>query len=175
MPSKYTFTDYSADWPVEFEREAARLRSLIGDEVIAIHHIGSTSVPDLPAKPVIDLLPVARDITTIDDCTSQLEEAGYKAWGEYEITGRRLFTKDRDEYRTHNIHMFQVGNPQIERHLAFCAYLRHHEDARREYAALKREVYKLHPADILAYSDGKDVWIERVERLAIDWFRGEVS
>ncbi len=62
MPSLYTFSEYSADWPLEFEREAARLRGYFKDEIIAIHHIGSTSVPGLAAKPIIDLLPVIRTI-----------------------------------------------------------------------------------------------------------------
>jgi GrpB-like predicted nucleotidyltransferase (UPF0157 family) len=95
--------------------------------------------------------------------------AGYKAWGEHGIAGRRFFTKDRDEHRTHNIHMFEEGHPETERHLAFCAYLRAHPHVRDEYAALKREVYDRHPADIAAYSDGKDAWIKRVERMALQW------
>ncbi len=175
MPSKYTFTDYSPDWPIEFEREAERLRLLIGGELVAIHHIGSTSVPGLAAKPIIDLIPIARDIDRIDDCTSLFVEAGYKAWGEYGITGRRFFTKNAGEFRTHNLHVFGDGNPGIERHLALCAYLRHHEAACREYVALKREVYALHPADIGAYNDGKDAWIKRVEPVAIAWYRRESS
>jgi GrpB-like predicted nucleotidyltransferase (UPF0157 family) len=171
MPSKYSFTNYSAEWPIEFEREAERLRLLIGDELVAVHHIGSTSVPGLAAKPVIDLIPIARDIVTIDDCTPRLVDAGYKAWGEYGIVGRRFFTKDAGENRTHNLHVFADGNPEIERHLALCAYLRHNGSACREYAALKREVYARHPADIAAYNDGKDAWIKRTEPLAIEWFR----
>ncbi len=173
MPSKYTFTDYRADWPGEFAREAARWRTLLGDALVAVHHIGSTSVPGLPAKPIIDLLPIVRDIGALDDRTEQLEEAGYRAWGEYGIAGRRFFTRDRGEFRTHNVHAFGEGAPQIPRHLAFCAYLRRHDEARDEYAALKREVHALHPADIAAYNDGKNDWIKRVEQTAIEWFQRE--
>ena len=173
MPSKYTFTDYSVDWPNEFEREAERLRLLIGDELVAIHHIGSTSVPGLPAKPIIDLIPITRDIGRIDDCTPLLVDAGYKAWGEYGIPGRRFFTKDAEEYRTHNLHVFAEGDPQIERHRALCAFLRHNKAACREYTELKREAYALHPADITAYNGGKDAWIKRIEPVAIAWYRRE--
>lgn len=171
VPSKYTFSDYSADWPREFEREAQRLKSLLGGELRAVHHIGSTSVPGLSAKPIVDLLPVAGDIGRIDEQTSRLEQAGYKAWGEYGIAGRRFFTKDRGGYRTHNIHVFEEGDAQIERHLAFCAYLRADDPMRDQYAALKRDVYARHPDDIAAYSAGKDAWIKRVEPLAVAWFR----
>ncbi len=171
MPSRYTFTDYSPDWPAAFEQEAGRLRTLLGDEIVAVHHIGSTSVPGLAAKPIIDLLPLVRRIAAIDECTPLLREAGYRAWGEYGLPGRRYFTRDRGEFRTHNVHVYQSDDPAVERHLAFCAYLRHHEPSRRAYEALKRAVYARHPADIEAYNDGKDAWIKRLEPLAIAWYR----
>ncbi|REJ88740.1 MAG: GrpB family protein [Planctomycetota bacterium] len=175
MPSVYSFVDYSPEWPALFEQAAERLRSLIGDDLIEIHHIGSTSVPGLAAKPIIDIVPIVRDITRDTVFSPILEEAGYKVWGEYGIPGRRYFTRDRGNVRTHNIHLFEQGDPQIERHVAFCAYLREHPEVRDEYAALKREVYQRHPADIAAYSDGKDAWIKRVEPVAVHWFRAYVS
>ena len=171
MPSQYTFTDYSPAWPAAFNQEAKRLKSLLGDELIIVHHIGSTSVPGLAAKPIIDLLPLVRTIETLDDLTPMLEDAGYQAWGEYGLAGRRYFTKDRDAYRTHNIHIYQLGNPDVERHLAFCAYLRSHAQVRDEYAALKRDVYAQHPADIFAYNDGKNAWIKAIEIVALEWYR----
>ncbi|MCG8347391.1 MAG: GrpB family protein [Chloroflexales bacterium] len=171
MPSQYTFTDYSPTWPDAFNQEAERLTTLLGAELITVHHIGSTSVPGLAAKPIIDLLPLVRSIESIDGLTPKLEQAGYRAWGEYGIAGRRLFTKDRDNYRTHNIHIYQAGNPDIERHLAFCAYLRSHPKIRDEYAALKRAVYAQHPSDIAAYNDGKDAWIKTIEIVALEWYR----
>jgi GrpB-like predicted nucleotidyltransferase (UPF0157 family) len=175
LPSKYRFADYSPEWPSEFDREAARLHLLLAKELVRVHHIGSTAVQGLAAKPIIDLLPVVRDIERIDDYKLKFEEAGYKGWGEYGIPGRRYFTKDRGDYRTHNVHIFQQGDPEIERHLAFCAYLRSHKEVRDEYAALKREVYARHPADIAAYHDGKNTWIKRVERLAVDWYRQQTG
>jgi GrpB-like predicted nucleotidyltransferase (UPF0157 family) len=171
MPSQYTFTDYSPAWPAAFEQEATRLRLLLGDELVRVHHIGSTSVPGLAAKPIIDLLPLVRDIAAIDGLTPRLEHAGYQAWGEYGLAGRRYFTKDDGAYRTHNIHIYQVDDPERERHLAFCAYLRHHAQIRDEYAALKREVYAQHPDDIIAYNDGKNTWIKAVEAVALAWYR----
>jgi GrpB-like predicted nucleotidyltransferase (UPF0157 family) len=171
MPSRYTFADYSPEWPSEFEREAGRLRALLGEELVAVHHVGSTSVPGLAAKPIIDLLPLVRAIAAVDDSTPRLRKAGYRDWGEYGLPGRRLFTRDRGEDRTHNVHVYQFDHPDVERHLAFCAYLRHHEPARREYEALKRAVYGQHPADIQAYNDGKNEWIKRLEPVAVEWYR----
>jgi len=175
MPSRYTFTDYSPAWPADFRREAENLKRLLGYELLSVHHIGSTSVPGLAAKPIIDLIPLVRDITYVDEHTSVLQEAGYKAWGEYGLPGRRYFTKDRDGFRTHNVHIYQVDDPDVDRHLAFCAYLQSHEHARTEYEALKREVYARHPADIDAYNEGKDAWIRRVEPLALEWYRRQAG
>jgi GrpB-like predicted nucleotidyltransferase (UPF0157 family) len=171
MPSLYTFEEYSPAWPLEFAQEATRLKALLGDELVAVHHIGSTSIPGLAAKSIIDLLPLARDITRIDDLTPTLQEAGYKAWGEYGLPGRRFFTKDHGAYRTHNVHIYQVDDPDTERHLAFCAFLRSHDDVRNEYEALKREVYALHPANVAAYNEGKDAWIKKMELVAVAWYR----
>jgi GrpB-like predicted nucleotidyltransferase (UPF0157 family) len=173
MPSLYTFTEYSPDWPAAFNQEAERLQPLLGDELVVVHHIGSTSVPGLAAKPIIDMLPLVRDIARVDALTPALQAAGYKAWGEYGLPGRRYFTRDRDAYRTHNIHVYQADDPAIDRHLAFRDYLRSHDEARREYEALKRQVYALHPADISAYNDGKDAWIKQVERAALEWYRAQ--
>lgn len=173
MPSNYTFSEYSIHWPDEFDREASRLQGLLHNKLIAIHHIGSTSVPGLAAKPIIDVLPLVRDIQKIDECTVQFEKAGYRAWGEYGIPGRRFFTKDQNNTRTHNVHILQNENPEIARHIAFCAYLRQHTSVRDEYATLKRKIYKLHPEDITAYNNAKDTWIKRVEQLAIQWLNEE--
>jgi GrpB-like predicted nucleotidyltransferase (UPF0157 family) len=170
MPSRYTFTAYSPEWPLEFEREASRLRALLGDEIVSIHHIGSTSVLGLYVKPIIDLLPLVHDITRIDGYTDHMKAAGYRVYGEYGLPGRRYFTRDSGEYRTHNIHMYAVNDPEALRHLAFCAYLCAHPDAQREYVAVKCAAYSLHPTDIEAYNNAKDAYIKRTEKVALEWY-----
>jgi GrpB-like predicted nucleotidyltransferase (UPF0157 family) len=171
MPSLYSFRDYSPAWPLEFQAEAARLDALLGGALVEIHHIGSTAVPGLPAKPIIDLLPIARSLAEIEAATPALEAAGYKAWEEYGLPGRRYFTKDRHGVRTHNIHIYQAGDPDIARHLAFRDYLRRHPAVRDDYAAVKRAAYARHPADIGGYSDHKDAWIKRTEQRALAWIQ----
>ena len=170
-PSRYSFSEYSPDWPAEAERESDRLRALLGDALVGIHHFGSTAVPGLAAKPVIDLLPLARDIADIERRTSLLQDAGYRAWGEFGLPGRRYFTKDRDGTRTHNLHFYAAGDPDVDRHLALCAYLRDHPAARAEYEALKRSAYAQYPADIGSYNDSKTTWIRTLEPLALNWHR----
>ena len=172
MPSHYTFEPYSANWPRQFELEAERLRELLGSELVVIHHIGSTAIPRLAAKPIIDCLPIVRQIERVDSLTPALAAAGYRAWGEYGLAGRRYFTMDdATGTRTHNIHIYGEGNAEIHRHLAFRDYLRAHTDVCRQYEEVKRRAYALHPADVDRYNDAKDAWIKRIEQEAIAWCR----
>lgn len=171
MPSRYTFTDSSPDWPAEFAREADRLAAILGDALLVVHHIGSTSVPGLAAKPIIDLLPIVCSLAVVDERTADMEAAGYRARGEYGLPGRRYFTRDRGDVRTHNVHADAAAAPAIERHLAFCAYLRCYPAACREYETLKRAAYAAHPDDIAAYNAGKDAWIKQLQPVAIAWYR----
>ncbi len=82
---------------------------------------------------------------------------------EYGLVGRRYFTKDHGEYRTHNLHIYQTSHRDRERYLAFCVYLRHHAQVRLTYETLKREAYARHPADIAVYNGVKDTWIKQIE------------
>jgi GrpB-like predicted nucleotidyltransferase (UPF0157 family) len=100
-----------------------------------------------------------------------LGAAGYKAWGAYGLPGRRYFTKDRDGWRTHNVHVYGAGDPDVARHLALPAYLRAHPEAATEYEVLKRAAYAAHPQDIGAYNDAKDDWIKATEPVALAWWR----
>lgn len=171
MASRYSFVEPSEDWPGQFAKEAKQLRQLLGDDLLEVHHVGSTSVPGLAAKPIIDVIPLVRAIDRMDELSSQWEQAGYRVWGEYGIPGRRFFTKDCDGVRTHNLHVFERGAHEVERHLAFAAYLRAHPEACREYEEVKRRAYGDHPADIEAYNDAKDPWIKKWERVAVEWWR----
>lgn len=171
MPSRYSFRDHDAAWAAAFHDEVGRLRSVFGPNVVAIHHIGSTSVPGLAAKPIIDMMPLVHELTEVDAVTPAMESAGYRAWGEYGLPGRRYFTRDRDGRRTHNIHTYEAGDPDVERHLAFPAYLRAHPEIAAEYEAVKRAAYSRHPDDIDGYMDAKDGWIKAAQPAAIAWWR----
>lgn len=169
MPSRYTFDTYSADWPHQFSSAAAELHILLGNSLVAIHHIGSTAVPGLAAKPIIDIMPLVEDIAAVDTLADRFTSAGYQARGAYGLPGRRYFTLDRNGARVRNVHIFQRDNPEARRHLAFRDYLRAHPAVRDEYAAVKARAYAAHPADIHAYNDAKDAWIKRTEQLALAW------
>ena len=98
-------TPFQSQWKEQYETEARAVRAILGEELIAIHHIGSTAVEGLAAKPIIDILAVVRNLENAEAYDSRFEELGYECMGEYGIPGRRYFRKGGEE-RTHQIHMF---------------------------------------------------------------------
>lgn len=87
------------------------------------------------------------------------------------MPGRRYFTRDRDGVRVANVHVYRDGDHDVERHLAFCAYLREHESVRDAYERMKRGIHAAHPTDITAYTEGKAEWIRSIEPIAREWYR----
>lgn len=160
---------YDPQWPKLFESEALLIQQALGDNCLAVHHIGSTSVPGLSAKPIIDILPVVKDILQVDTATKAMERLGYEAKGEYGIAFRRYFQKGSD-VRTHNVHVFEEGDPEISRYLRFRDWMRIHNDDAQAYATLKIELALKFPQDILKYCFGKDAFVASID--AKDGFNG---
>lgn len=166
-------TAYNPDWPALYAAEAGVLAGLLGEELVRTHHIGSTSVPELRAKPIIDILAEVRDVERLDSLDGRMAAAGYTPMGEYGICGRRYYFKGTPELHTHHLHAFTEGHPEIRRHLLFRDYLREHPDAAREYAALKDSLAARFPTDIEAYVAGKDAFIRELDRRAAQWAGGK--
>jgi GrpB-like predicted nucleotidyltransferase (UPF0157 family)/GNAT superfamily N-acetyltransferase len=152
---------YNPNWPKMFAVEAELIKQALGDNCIAIHHIGSTSVPGLSAKPIIDILPVVQDIQAVDQATAAMEALGYDAKGEYGIAFRRYFQKGGNT-RTHNVHAFQEGDPEIGRYLKFRDWLRTHPADAEAYAQLKQQLAN-QTQDILQYCNGKDSFVASID------------
>jgi GrpB-like predicted nucleotidyltransferase (UPF0157 family) len=167
---------YNPAWPEEFARECGSIAAAFGEIHITIHHIGSTSVPGMHAKPVIDILAVVASIDAVDAKNAHFTTLGYEPLGEFGIPGRRYFRKNNPAGdRTHQIHAFQRGSQQIERHLAFRDFLRAHPAEADQYAALKRRLAEEHPDDIEAYMDGKDGFIRDIDAKAAAWREEKIS
>ncbi len=161
-------------WPEMFQQEAERLRAVFGPLLVDIHHIGSTSVTGLKAKPIIDMMPLVKDIIQVDQLNEQMSALGYKGFGEWGIPGRRYFHKGGDEHRTHNVHVFQADHREaVDRHLAFRDYLRAHPGTAKEYGELKARLAQQFPDDIYGYMEGKDSFVKEVERKALEWYRDQ--
>lgn len=153
---------YNPKWPQLFEAEAELIEEALGDNCIAIHHIGSTSVPGLSAKPIIDIIPVVKDILEVDTSAKFMEDLGYLAKGEYGMAFRRFFQKGSD-VKTHNVHVYEEGDPEISRYLKFRDWMRSHPDDREAYAILKLELAAKFPHDILSYCNGKDAFVASID------------
>lgn len=170
MPVQLRLEPYHENWPRQFAQEAAQIETALGPALNAIHHIGSTAIPGIFAKPIIDLLAEVASLEALDARSSEMRALGYEVMGEFGIPGRRYFRKDNaDGDRTHQIHAFVQGSPHLDRHLAFRDYLRKHPEVAREYSRLKKDLVERCHGDMEAYMDGKDPFIKKTERKALAW------
>jgi GrpB-like predicted nucleotidyltransferase (UPF0157 family) len=167
---KVEVKEHNEKWHQMFEEESQRIRDIFGDELIDIYHIGSTSICGLKAKPILDMMPVVKDIEKVDLFNEQMVGIGYEALGEFYTRGRRYFRKGGDN-RTHQVQTFQVDDKEnIDRHLAVRDYLRTHSEDVRQYGDLKEALAKQFPNDIDSYRDGKDAFVTELERKALLWY-----
>lgn len=160
---------YDPAWPQRFAEERVRLRSALAETAVAIFHIGSTAVPGLAAKPIIDILVAASSLQAIETRHIALAAMGYVSKGENGIVGRRYFQKGGAE-RSHHLHIYQHDNPHLVRHLAFRDYLRAHPAVSAAYAALKRDLAGRHQRDSAAYQDGKADFLQSQQDVALAWY-----
>lgn len=161
------------DWPHDFALEAQQITQALATTVVAVHHIGSTAIPNIYAKPVIDMLVEVQAIAAVDLYhQAAMVNLGYEAMGEYGIPGRRYFRKENAQrVRTHHVHVFAARSPDVLRHLAFRDFMRAHPDCAQQYSALKQTLAAQHPDDIEGYMDGKHAFVKAMEQQALVWYR----
>jgi len=160
---------YNPEWPRMAAAHSARLR-VLGSVLVRVHHIGSTSVPGLAAKPIIDLMPLVTNLTDLDRERSRVEALGYSWHGEFGIPERRYCAlSDVAGNRVAQLHFFAADSPHVVRHVAFRDYLRAHPEVASDYEKEKRRARDLHPGDSHAYTDEKAPWIRDAEAKARIW------
>jgi GrpB-like predicted nucleotidyltransferase (UPF0157 family) len=162
------------DWPVNFSIEAERLRAALGPVLLQLEHIGSTSVPGLAAKPVID---IQAGVTSVQEFESSggiatLEAAGYDYLPDYEtmVPFRRLFTRNLDGIRLNNLHLVAADHPWFRRHLIFRDYLRATPSARERYESVKRELATQEWKEVNDYAGAKTAMVLALEEEAFEHF-----
>lgn len=166
---KVEVVPYNPDWHNLFKAEAKQWSKLLKPHVIAIHHIGSTAIPNIYAKPIIDLLIIVKDIDSVDKNNTAITAQNYNIMGEYGIPGRRYFRKQNSAgKRTYHIHIYQQDSPDIQRHLSFRDYMINHPQAAQNYSKLKQELALKYPEDIESYMDGKDQFIKEIDKKAAE-------
>jgi GrpB-like predicted nucleotidyltransferase (UPF0157 family) len=153
---------YDPVWADLYGAESARLATFLAAHGVSvvIEHTGSTAVPGLAAKPIIDILAGRHDDGRRDRYIAALEAAGYSYRGEQGIPGRDFFR--RGEPRKYHVHLTRIGSPFWKEHLAFREYLRAHPEASAAYATLKHELAARHPRDREAYIDGKTEFVREI-------------
>lgn len=162
--------DYNTDWPTKFETHARIIAGALGNSALRIEHIGSTSVPGLAAKPIIDILVVVQDSRDESEYLPQLEAAGYvlrvrePEWNEH----RMFKTPEHDVH----VHIYSADCPEVQRNLIFRDRLRQNIDDRRRYEQTKRELAVKDWPDMNAYADAKTEVIESI--IAASQAAGEI-
>ncbi len=157
-------------WAEEAGQEETRLLEAMWPTLFEMHHVGSTAIAGIAAKPIIDLVAIARDLVSLDAARPQLEALGYGWHGEFGLEGRRFCTLSDPVtgLRKFHLHCYADGDHSIRRHLAFRDFLRARPLMAEAYQQMKRECAAKHPDDSHAYTACKDRWIKKVEAEALE-------
>lgn len=162
-------TSEHAEWARLFELEKQLLLETLGDRIIAVEHIGSTAIPDVPAKPIIDInvaVPSLADLN-IEEFVAPLKKLGYYYKKDEKYEHRHLFVKGPEEKRTHHLNLVGMNSSRgWLRPLLFRNYLRRNKSAREEYASLKLKLEKQFKEDRRSYTEGKKKFIDNIVELA---------
>ena len=155
---------YNSTWEQKFKEEAKKIEKIFKEIFVDIHHIGSTAIPTIKAKPIIDIMVEVKAINKVDNYNKSMEKLGYVALGEYGIPKRRFFQKGGNK-RTHHVHIFETGNKEIKRHINFRDYLISHPTIAGEYSLLKEKLAKKHRYNIDKYQEVKNSFIKKIDQL----------
>lgn len=164
MSAPVVLEPYDRRWPVMFERERMALAAAGGSLFTEIHHVGSTSIPGIAAKPVIDILIVLDRYEDGVESAGPMQAIGYEYRGANGIEGRHYFNKGKPH--THHVHMLARGHPEAARLLRFRDHLREHPDEASAYEALKRRLAQRFGADRRSYTASKAEFCDRIDRLS---------
>ncbi|MCE7988264.1 MAG: GrpB family protein [Caldilinea sp. CFX5] len=156
---------YAEEWAALFQAEAARLQAVIGSYVLDIQHVGSTAIPGIPAKPILDIAVAVTTAEAAALCLQPLSTLGYLYHGEAGVPGRYFFTKG--DPRTHHLHMNEITSADWRQQIAFRDYLRQHPKQAQAYAALKLRLADQFATDRSAYTTSKADFIAGILQKAL--------
>ena len=163
---------HDPQWAEQASVEAARILKATWPAIVEMHHVGSTAIAGIAAKPIIDLVGVSPSLASLEAARPVIESLGYGWHGDYGVPGRRFCTLSdpKSGLRRFHLHCYAGGDHSIRRHLAFRDYLRARPDQAEAYQLMKRGCAEKHPDDSHAYTECKDRWIKRVEAEALKFY-----
>jgi GrpB-like predicted nucleotidyltransferase (UPF0157 family) len=164
--------EWDPAWAVVAAEEARRIGAAVGEAGVRVEHVGSTAVPGLAAKPIVDLQLAVVEVGRRDLYVGQLEGIGYLFVPDPDSPEFHFFAKPAARPRSFHLHVCAAGSADERRHLAVRDYLRAHPEEAADYEALKREVAARHPGERLAYIAGKEEFVAALERRALAWEHG---
>jgi GrpB-like predicted nucleotidyltransferase (UPF0157 family) len=164
--------DHDPAWPARAAAELRRIEEALGPVAVRLEHIGSTAVPGLAAKPILDLQLSVDALESRERYVEPLERLGYLFVPAPRSPGQHFFARPPARPRTHHLHVCEAGSEHELRHVALRDFLRSHEVEAARYADLKRRLVARHPQDRLAYIEGKDEYVAALEARAVAWARG---
>jgi GrpB-like predicted nucleotidyltransferase (UPF0157 family) len=160
---------HDSRWLAQAQEEMRRLEEALGPLSMRLDHVGSTAVPDLAAKPILDLQLSVEEIGRRDRYLGPLERLGYLFVPDPESPDYHFFAKPHARPRTHHLHVCELGSEHEFRHLAVRDFLRAHRDEAERYAAVKRAIVARYPQDRVAYIAGKEDTMRDLEARALRW------
>lgn len=158
---------YHPRWAEYFRMEKELLLKTMGEKVVDIRHIGSTSIVGMPAKPILDILVGVQTLAAVEPFAKDLSVIGYEDRGNGDEPGRRYFVKGAGEKRTHHLNFCESNGSFWIKHVLFRDYLEKHSDARKQYAILKQALAERFPTDRNAYTTGKEEFVRSILNLAM--------
>ncbi|WP_369903064.1 GrpB family protein [Bacillus manliponensis] len=162
MNKQVVIKAYTEKWSRQFQEESVLFKKIVGDQAIAIEHIGSTSVQGLGAKPILDMMIGVRDLEEVQRFIEPLEKIGYEHVVHKEFPNRRFFRKGAWRAGTHHLHIYTYGSEEWVNNLLFRDYLRVHPTVRQQYEILKKELAETYKFDRVAYTNAKAPFIKKV-------------
>ncbi len=166
---------HDSSWEDKFSKEAIVIAQALGENTVAIHHIGSTSIPNIVAKPVIDVLVGATCLDVVDQCSDKMGVAGYEIKGAYGIEGRRYFRKSNAiGGRMFHVHVYEHGSAHITRHIAFRDFLLAHPERAAQYSDLKMSLVSGEVISRQTYQREKEPFLSAMEIEFLEWFAREI-
>ena len=163
---KVTVLPYDSAWKADFEKIKKEIEAVIGDRILCVEHVGSTSVEGMSAKPCIDIDVVIKDGSLLESVVCGLATIGYIHEGDLGIKNREAFKyEDKPNLQKHHLYVCPQNSDELKRHITFREFLKNNPQYAKKYSVVKSEAAKLYPDDINKYIEYKSGYIEEIYKL----------